>query len=104
MDWARAGSLLDWRAALPLALCYQELLRGADCFELNGANIARHPGFFLVDVDLDKNNPDGLSFRVSIDPKHPYCVGQFLSDYVDRMGIVLGNASSFFACKISWGC
>jgi hypothetical protein len=35
MSHARRGSLLDWRAALPLALCYQQLLRGAECFELN---------------------------------------------------------------------
>jgi hypothetical protein len=55
MDWARAGSLWDWRAALPLAMCYQELLGGAECFELHGANVARHPGFFLVDVNSDKN-------------------------------------------------
>jgi hypothetical protein len=38
MKAAWVGSLLDWRAALPLALplalCYQQLLRGAKCFDL----------------------------------------------------------------------
>jgi hypothetical protein len=48
MKTARVGLLLDWRAALPLVLCYQQLLRGAECFDLNGSNVVRHPGFFLV--------------------------------------------------------
>jgi hypothetical protein len=28
MDTARAGSILDWRVALPMARCFQQLLRG----------------------------------------------------------------------------
>jgi hypothetical protein len=38
MDLARKGTLCEWRAALPLALCFQQLLRGVECFDLNRSN------------------------------------------------------------------
>jgi hypothetical protein len=100
MRHARGGSLLDWRAALPLALCYQQLLRGAECFELNGSKVVRHPNFFMVEVDSSKNISDGFSFKLHIEPERPHCVGMFLADYVARMGVILGDKDSFFACKI----
>jgi hypothetical protein len=100
MSHARRGSLLDWRAALPLALCYQQLLRGAECFELNGSNVIRHPNFVMVEVDSSKNIPDGFSFKLHVEPERPHCVGMFLEDYIARMCIVLGDKESFFACKI----
>jgi hypothetical protein len=31
MDLAQKGTLWEWRAALPLALCFQQLLRGVEC-------------------------------------------------------------------------
>jgi hypothetical protein len=62
MTFAKAGSLLNWRAALPLALCYQQLLGGAEAFYLNGSNIKRRTGHFHVEVDSSKNVPDGFSF------------------------------------------
>jgi hypothetical protein len=62
MNAARAGLLLDWRSALPLALCFQQLLRGAECFELNGSNVVRQPTFFLVEVKSAKNVPEGFLF------------------------------------------
>jgi hypothetical protein len=75
MKAARVGLLLDWRAALPLALCYQQLLRGAECFDLNGSNVVRHPGFFLVQVQSSKNIPEGFDFKVIVDQDRPHCVG-----------------------------
>jgi hypothetical protein len=47
---ARRGSLKEWQAALPLALCFQQLLRGAECYNLNGSNVERMPEFFRVEV------------------------------------------------------
>jgi hypothetical protein len=35
MNLARSVTLREWRVALPLALCFQQLLRGAECFDLN---------------------------------------------------------------------
>jgi hypothetical protein len=101
MKAARVGSLLDWRAALPLALCYQQLLQGAECFDLDGSNVVRHPGFFSVQVQSFKNIPEGLDFKVIVDRDRPHCVGQFMADYIVKMGIVLGDGELYFACKIS---
>jgi hypothetical protein len=97
---ARTGSLLDWRAALPLAMCYQQQLRGAECFNLNGSNVVRQPTFFLVDVKSAKNNPDGFDFKIQIDPMRATCVGQFLADYIVKMAIVLRDKESYFECKV----
>jgi hypothetical protein len=82
----------------PLALCCQQLLRGAERFELNGSNVIRHPNFFMVEVDSSKNIPDGFSFKLHVKPERPHCVRMFLADYVARMGVLLGD--NLFACKI----
>jgi hypothetical protein len=68
IDTARAGTILDWRAALPMALCFPQLLRGAECFGLTRANVTRHFDYFMVEVAQAKNNPEGFSFKVPIDP------------------------------------
>jgi hypothetical protein len=101
MKAATVGSLLDWRVALPLALCYQQLLRGAECFDLCGANVVRQPDCFVVEVESAKNNPDGFSFKVPIDPFRPSCVGQFMADFIVKARIILGDKNSFFAFKVS---
>jgi integrase len=101
MDLARAGNLMDWRAAFPTALCYQQLLRGAECFDLNGSNVVRGRNAFQVVVETSKNHPEGLEFSVPIDRERPSCVGRFMEDYVAKMGIRLGNPCSFFACKVA---
>jgi hypothetical protein len=67
MRLARTGALREWRAALPLALCFQQLLCGAECFNLDGSNFIRYDGFYEVTVDVWKNHPEGFSFRVPID-------------------------------------
>jgi hypothetical protein len=97
MSHAKGGLLLDWRAALPLALCYQQLLR--ECFELIGSNVVRHPNFFMVEVNSSKNIPDGFCFNLHIEQERPHCIRMFLADYVARMGVILGDKDSF-ACKI----
>jgi hypothetical protein len=51
MNLARKGTLREWRAELPLALCFQQLLRGVECFDLNGSNVSRHKDFFRVTVE-----------------------------------------------------
>jgi hypothetical protein len=51
-----------------MALCFQQLLRGAECFSLTGANVTRHLDYFMVEVKEAKNNPEGFSFKVPIDP------------------------------------
>jgi hypothetical protein len=101
MDTVRAGTILDWRAALPMALCFQQLLRGAECFGLTGANVTRHLDYFMVEVAEAKNNPEGFSFMVPIDPLRTHCVGKVLADYIVKMGVVLGDPASFFACKVA---
>jgi hypothetical protein len=101
MDTPRAGTILDWRAALPMALCFQQLLRGAECFGLTGANFTRHLDYFIVEVAEAKNNPEGFSFKVPIDPSRTHCVGTFLADFIVKMGVILGDPASFFACKVA---
>jgi integrase len=100
MDLARAGNLMDWRAAFPMALCYQQLLRGAECFDLNVSNVVRMNAFQVV-VETSKNHPEGFEFSVPIDRERPSCVGGFMEDYVAKMGIRLGDPWSFFACKVA---
>jgi hypothetical protein len=98
---ARRGSLREWKSALPLVLCFQQLLRGAECFDLNGSNVTRMPDFFSVEVETSKNHPEGFSFRIPVDEKRPNCGGVFFADFVTVMGIALGDPKSFFACRIS---
>jgi hypothetical protein len=101
LQTARRGTIQDWRVALPMALCYQQLLCGARCFGLTGANVVRQPEYFLAEVASAKNNPDGFSFKVPVDAARPNYVGQFMADYVVKIGIVLGDSASFFACKVT---
>jgi hypothetical protein len=83
-----------------LALCYQQLLRGAEAFDLKGSNIIRHPKYLLIEVESAKNNPDGFSFKVPVDARRSNCVGQFLADFLVKMGIILGNEKFYISCKI----
>jgi integrase len=101
MDLARVGNLMDWRASFPMALCYQQLLRGAECFDMNGSNVVRGMNTFQVVVETLKNHPEGLEFSVPIDRERPSCVGRFMEDYIAKMGIRLGDPQSFFACKVA---
>jgi hypothetical protein len=104
MSTARlSGSLMDWRAALPLALCFQQLLRGSEAFDLNGGNVWRSPddSFFRVVVECSKNHPEGFEFTVPIDHARSFCVGAFMEDYIQLMGIRLGDKESYFACKLA---
>jgi hypothetical protein len=97
---ARRGSLFYWRAALPLALCFQQLLCGAECFELKGSNVTRYPDLFQVEVESAKNIQEGFGFIITIDPGRPHCIGQFMANYLVKMGVKLGNKNSYFACKV----
>jgi hypothetical protein len=101
MDHTRSGLLVDWRSALPMALCFQQLLRGAEAFDLHGGNISVHVGHFLIEVETSKNHPEGFSFKLPIDPERSHCVGTFLADYEVKMGITLGYRGSFLWCKLS---
>jgi hypothetical protein len=101
MDLARAGDFMDWRAAFPMAHCYQQLLRGAECFTLNGSNVIRGREAFQVVVETLKNHPEGFEFSVPIDRERPSCVGRFMEDYMAKMGIRLGDPQSFFACTVA---
>jgi hypothetical protein len=102
MDLARSGTLPEWRAAFPLVLCFQQLLRGAECFDLCGENVTWHDGYFRVKVLTAKNHPDGIGFKVPINSsgERPYCVGGFIEEFIKVMGIKLGVKESFFACKL----
>jgi hypothetical protein len=101
MNLARSGTLHKWRAALPLALCFQQLLQGAECFDLNGSNVTQHADFFRVKVETSKNHPLGFSFRVKFDRERPNCFGVFMAYFIDVMGIKLGDPKLFFACKLT---
>jgi hypothetical protein len=110
MDLARKGTLREWRAALPLALCFQQLLCGAECFDLNGSNVSLETSrllhttdgsFYRVTVDTSKNHPEGFNFRVRIDADRPNCVGVFMAEFISVSGIRLGDPTSFFACKLA---
>jgi hypothetical protein len=100
MDWARGGLLLDGRAALPMALCYQQLLRGAEAFDLNGSNVDRRGDYFWVKVKTSKNHPEGFLFKVPVDANRPHDFGTILADFVVKMGIKLGDPKSYFACTV----
>jgi hypothetical protein len=100
MEQARNGSVADWRAAFPLVLCFQQLLRGAECFNLNGGNVIRLPDRFHVVVETAKNHPDGFTFEIPIDRSRPTCVGRFMEEYMAKMGIRVGDKNAFFACKL----
>jgi hypothetical protein len=63
--------------------------------------VVRQPDFFLVEVESAKNNPDGFSFKIPVDGSRASCVGQFLADFIVKMGIVVGDPKSFFACKVA---
>jgi hypothetical protein len=82
-------------------LCFQQLLRGAECFDLNGSNVALHWDFFRVKVETSKNHPLGFSFWVKIDRRRPIWVGVFMANFIDVMGIKLGDPKLFFACKLT---
>jgi hypothetical protein len=103
MDLARMRTLREWRAAFLLVLCFQQLLRGAECFDLCGENVTPHNDFFRVEVMTAKNHPEGFGFKVPIDSsgKRPYCVGGFMEEFIKVMGIKLGVKESFFACKLT---
>jgi hypothetical protein len=110
MDLARKGTLREWRAALPLALCFQQLLCGVECLDLNGSNVSLETSrllhttdgnFYRVTVDTSKNHPEGFNFRVRIDADRPNCVGVFMAQFIIVMGIRLGNPTSFFGCKLA---
>jgi hypothetical protein len=101
MQLARnSGSVADWRAAFPLVLCFQQLLRGGECFNLTGGNISRLADRYPVVVKTAKNHPDGFTFEIPIDYDRPTCVGQFMEEYIAKMGVRLGDYNSFFACKL----
>jgi hypothetical protein len=101
LNLASKGTLREWRAALPLALCFQQLLRGIECFNLNWFNLVRHDGFFRVTVKTSKNHPEGLTFRILVDPGRPNCVGFFMDNFIEVMGIKLGHPGLFFAFKLT---
>jgi hypothetical protein len=101
MEQAQNGSVAEWRAAFPLVLCFQQLLRGAECFNLNGGNVTRLADRFHVVVETAKNHPDGFTFEIPIDHSRPTCVCCFMEQYIAKMGIRLGDSNSFFACKLA---
>jgi hypothetical protein len=101
MDLARKGTFREWRAALPLALCFQQLLQGVECFDLNGSKVSQHVDFFRVTVEMSKNHPEGFSFWVKIDNDRSNCVGRFMANFIETMGIKLGDDKSFFACQLA---
>jgi hypothetical protein len=98
---AHRGTLREWRSALPLVLCYQQLLRGAECVDLNGSHVECLPAFFRVEIAMSKNHPEGFSFQIPVDDARPNCIGVFFADFIIVMGIQLGRKDSFFACKIA---
>jgi hypothetical protein len=100
MDLAYAGTLVEWRAAFPMALCFQQLLRGAECFELLGANVVITAVGFKVTVETSKNHHEGFKFDVPLEDCF-HDVGRFMVDYIGVMGIRLGDAGSHFACKLA---
>jgi hypothetical protein len=101
MNLAWSGTLREWRAALLLALCFQQLLRGAECFDLNGSSVTQQADFFRLKVERSKNHPLGFSFRVKFNGERPNCVGFFMADFIDVMGIKLGDPKLFFTCKLT---
>jgi integrase len=68
---ARAGDLMDWRSAFPMALCFQQLLRGAECFSLKEENVVWTVDSFRMVFETLKNHPEGFEFFVPIDYARP---------------------------------
>jgi hypothetical protein len=63
--------------------------------------VTQHADFFRIKVETLKNHPLGFSFRVKFNRERPNCVGVFMADFIDVMGIKLGDPKSFFACKLT---
>jgi integrase len=93
MDWARGGSLLDWRAALPMALCYQQLLRGAEAFDLNGSNVDRRGDHFWVEVETSENHPEGFRLKARLTRIALTTLEHLSSITLSRWGLSLGTPS-----------
>jgi hypothetical protein len=60
--------------------------------------VTQHADFFRIKVETLKNHPLGFSFRVKFNRERPNCVGVFMADFIDVMGIKLGDPKSFFSC------
>jgi hypothetical protein len=63
--------------------------------------VTQQADFFRVKVETSKNHPLGFSFRVKFYRERPNCVGVFMADFIDVMGIKLGDLKLFFACKLT---
>jgi hypothetical protein len=100
MDLAYAGTLVKWRAAFLMALCFQQLLRGAECIDLSGANVVITAVGFKVTVETSKNHPEGFEFDVPVEDRL-HDIGRFMVDYIGIMGIRVGDTGSHFACKLA---
>jgi hypothetical protein len=101
MYLARKGTIREWRAALPLALCFQQLLRGVECFDLDGSNVNRQADFFRVTVKVSMNHPEGFTFLVPVNDSRPNWIGVFMSDFINTMNITLWSARSL-SLRASW--
>jgi hypothetical protein len=63
--------------------------------------VTQHADFFRIKVKTSKNHPLGFSFRVKFDRERLNCVGVFMADFINVMGIKLGDPKSFLACKLT---
>jgi hypothetical protein len=86
----------------PHATCFQQLMRGEEAYNLNGANVEESAGVLkLVGVKAKNHRlgyPQHLVFPVDVG--RLYCVGFFIKEYMGRCWIVAGNKHHLFACKI----
>jgi hypothetical protein len=103
MAWI-SEDLRVWRGILPHVICFQQLMRVSEVSSLRGSNVVRSDDDIRL-VNVKANNhrhgyPQPLFFPV--DEGWQHCVGFFLTEYMRRFGIVAGEKTHFFACKI--GC
>jgi hypothetical protein len=103
MAWI-SEDLRVWQGVLPHVICFQQLMRVSEVASLRGSNVVRsYDGIRLVNLKAKNHRPgypQPLFFPV--DEGRQHYVGFFLTEYMRRFGIVAGEKTHFFACKI--GC
>jgi hypothetical protein len=95
-------ALKVWRSILGHVFCFQQLVRIGEVVSINGSNLvlkARIVLFINVRAKNHKSRyPHPLTFPVE---DRPHCGGNFLVEYIRRIGLKVGNPAHFLACKVA---
>jgi hypothetical protein len=103
LAWNNPDDLKVWRGVIGHVVCFQQLIRISEVSELLGSNVlVAEGGIKFIDVKAKNHKggyPHPLFFPVDRERRH--CVGWFLVSYMAKFGIIVGDKSHFFACKVT---